>query len=478
MDYSARKRFVCGRLGHAVLALALMTAGGRAWAKAPPPPPGTLERAAALVRSQAFEQAAAMLRKLLSVDPSNRGAKEMLAFDLESMGDLEGERRVRSALAAEYPDDPRVQTDYGRVLERSGDDGGALRAYRRARELSAGRPAPELDAAIERMSGRTALEVGAPLAVMSDPDASASFVRAGAAIPFGSRRHLTLLGTHYAADGRRTTGATESGALALTFVERAATGGSLALGPRLHVISGRDGTRRDVGVGGAIMGRASLGRVLEAEGRAEVETPWDEAAVTVLHGGRTTAAEGHLYSHGFSRRLLLQAGARRRQLSVLAADPQSLRRPKAWESLWIAGADLVVWRKPSAAVRGEMLDETLIAPTTLSSAMTLAYRHYGVTTRTTPEFAEVIGLVPRGSVDEGSVAMTLASPRGNLGLELRTGLARDTERDARAWRAGGSLIWAPTPATRISLGYEGATEIASGLAGERRAGWLSFHVDR
>src|SRR5437667_7226513 len=174
MDNSARKRFVCGRLGHAVLALALITAGGRAWAKAPSAPPGTLERAAALVRTHAFEQAATMLRKLLSVDPSNRPARELLAFDLESMGDLEGERRVRSALAAEYPDDPRVQADYGRVLERSGDDGGALRAYRRARELSAGKPAPELDAAIERMSGRTALEVGAPLAVMSDPDASAS----------------------------------------------------------------------------------------------------------------------------------------------------------------------------------------------------------------------------------------------------------------------------------------------------------------
>ncbi|HKC41308.1 MAG TPA: hypothetical protein VKC15_17325, partial [Gemmatimonadales bacterium] len=193
--------------------------------------------------------------------------------------------------------------------------------------------------------------------------------------------------------------------------------------------------------------------------------------------GRTTAAEGHVYSHWFSQRLLLQAGARRRRLSILAADNHSTSRPRAWQSLWIAGADLVLWRKPGAAVQGEMLDEALIAPTTLSSAMRLAYRHYDVSTRTTPEFAAVIGLVPRGSVDEGSVATTVVSPRGNLGLELRAGLARDSAREARIWRAGGGVIWAPMPATRFALRYEEANEVATGLVGQRRTGWLIFHVD-
>src|SRR5437667_180129 len=284
----------------------------------------------------------------------------MLAFALESKGDLEGERRVRSALAAEFPDDPRIQTDYGRVLERSGEEPGALRAYRRARALSAGRPAPDLDAAIERMKGRTAPEVGAPL--------------------------------------------------------------------------------------------------------------------TVIRGGRTTGAEGHLYSHWLSRRLLLQAGARRRRLSILAEGSPSTRRPAAWQSLWLVGADAVLWR-PGAAIRGEMLDEAMVAPTTLASAMTLAYRHYGLSTQTTPDFDALIGLAPRGSVNEGSVATTLASPQGRLGLELRAGLAHDSARRARAWRAGGALIWAPTPATRWSLGYEGATEVISGLIGRRRTGWFSVHVD-
>ena len=152
-------------------------------------------------------------------------------------------------------------------------------------------------------------------------------------------------------------------------------------------------------------------------------------------------------------------------------------RAEAWQSLWVVGADVVLWSKPAAAVRGEMLDEKLMAPATMSSALTLAYRHYDVSTRTTPEFNALIGLAPRGSVDEASIAATLASPRGNLGIELRGGLARDSARRAQMWRAGGVLMWVPKQMTRFALGYEEATEVATGLVGQRRLGWLSFHVD-
>src|SRR5437867_1627856 len=432
------RRLARGTLGVAALAFWLIAAGGRAWGQAPPARAIALERAAALVRTRAFDRAAAVLRGVLSADPWNRGAQEMLAFALESKGDLEGERRVRSALAEEFPDDPRIQTDYGRVLERSGEEPGALRAYRRARALSAGRPAPDLDAAIERMKGRTAPEVGAPLSVMSDPDATASSVQTGAAVPLGSRHHLALLATRRAADARSTPDATESAELGLSLVRRGAGASSWTAGPHLHVVSPRGAARRDVGVGGVVTGRAPIGRSFEVEGRAETETPWNDAAITVLRGGRTTAAEGHLYSHLLSRRLLLQAGARRRRLSILAEGSPSTRRPTAWQSLWLVGADAVLWR-PGAAIRGEMLDDAMVAPTTLASAMTLAYRHYDLSTQTTPDFDALIGLAPRGSVNEGSVATTLALPQGRLGLELRAGLARDSARRARAWRAGGAL---------------------------------------
>lgn len=465
------------RWRQAALALVLITAGGPAWGQAPSDSAPTLARAEALVRARAFDRAAPMLRQLLNVDPANRRAKEMLAFALESLGDIEGERHLRSALAAEFPDDPRIQADYGRVLERSGDERGALRAYRRARELSADDTAAELDAAIRRMTGRSALEIGTPLAVMSDPDATASRVQAGAAVPLGAHHHVALLGTHHAARGKSVAGATTTAdALALSFVQRGGAGATWQVGPRLHVVS-RGGARRDVGVGGALAGRTPCGPLLEVEWSAEAAVPWDEAPVAVLRGGRTTGAEGRLYLHGFSRRLLLQGAVRRRALSILAPDPGATRRHEAWQSLAVAGADVVVWRKPGAAVRGEMLDEALVAPATLSSAVTLAYRHFDVSTRTTPEFTAIIGLVPRGSVHEGSVTATLAAPRGELGLQLSTGLARDSARQAQVWRAGGSLTWAPMPSTRFALGYEEATEVATGLVGQRRTGWFSFHVD-
>ena len=114
---------------------------------------------------------------------------------------------------------------------------------------------------------------------------------------------------------------------------------------------------------------------------------------------------------------------------------------------------------------------------TPTSAIVLGYRHYDVSTRTTPEFAAQIGLAPRGSVDEASVALTVASRRGHLGLDLHGGLGRDASRQARMWRAGGALIFAPKAAIRCELGYEGATEFVTGLSGRRRKAWLSFHVD-
>jgi hypothetical protein len=464
------------RLATAVLTLVLLTAGGRAWAQAPPAAADSLERAAALVQAGAFDQAAALLRRLVSADPSKRRAKEMLAFALESSGDLNGERRVRSDLALESPDDPRIQADYGRVLERSGDDSGALRAYRRARGLSAYPSALELDAAIERMRGRTAVEVGTPAALMSDPDATASRIQLGASVPLGSRYYMVLLGSHYAANGRTIPERTTADAIAFCFSSPRGAGATWTAGPSMHATSPASGAKIDAAAGGAIAGRVPIGPRVEVDGKAEVEVPWDETAITVLRGGRTTVAEGHVYLHGFSRRLLLQAGARRRGLSIAARDPRSAR-PESWQSLWLAGADVVLWARPRAAVRGEMLDETLTAPTTMSSAVTVAYRHYDLSSQTTPEFTALIGLVPRGLVDEGSIVSTVASPGGHVGLELRGGVARDSERNSRLSRGGGSLVWAPASTTRLAFGYDEATEFASGFIGRSRAGRLSVHVD-
>ncbi|HET7380345.1 MAG TPA: hypothetical protein VFJ24_09915, partial [Gaiellales bacterium] len=190
------------RIGRATLILALLGLAERALAEPAAPSADSLERAAALVQAHEFEQASALLRRLLASAPSDRRAQELLAFALESSGDLPGERAARGALAREFPDDPRVQADYGRVLERSGEDVAALRAYERARGLDPGRADPELDRAIERVRGRSAVEVATPVVTMSDPDARASSIEAGASLPFGSGTRASVLGSHWDAKAR------------------------------------------------------------------------------------------------------------------------------------------------------------------------------------------------------------------------------------------------------------------------------------
>jgi tetratricopeptide (TPR) repeat protein len=472
-------RVVRGSLTGAALATLLMVAGARAGGQPPPAQAGSLERAAELIQARAFGEAAATLRQVLAVDPGNRRARELLAFSLEASGDLEGERRVRSALAAAFPDDPGIQADLGRVMERSGDERAALQAYLRARALDASGERPELDAAIERMKERTATELGAPLvSALSDPDASAAIVRAGAAIPVASRNHLTVLASRYAARARRA-GVAPMNAydVALSLVGAHPTGGLWMAGPRLHAAARAGETPRDPALGGAVAGRVPLGRWLEADVRAEAEVPWDEAAVAVLNDGRTTAAEARLYLHALDRRLLVQAGARRRRLSILGTDSLPAQRPLAWQSLAFGGADLVLWNRPGAAMRGQILDESLIAPTSMSSAVTLAYRHYEETSQAMPAFAAHVALAPHAALDELSTRASLTAPGGALGLALEAGVAMDAARSSRSWRAGGSLTWAPRPRTRCSLEYAGATEVATGLVGRSREGRLSVHMD-
>ncbi|HET7903980.1 MAG TPA: hypothetical protein VFM17_05420, partial [Candidatus Eisenbacteria bacterium] len=192
----------------AALALASCVAPARGLES--PRPSGALERAESLVRIGSFDSGAALLRDLVSTDPGNRRAKELLAFALESMGEIEGERRIRSALAAEHPRDPRLLADLGRVLERSGEDRDALNAYRRARALGASVPTRELEAAIERTRGRIATEIAAPFVVLSDPDATAWRGQGGAAFPIRARTHVAALSARAEAKGKSRPGRASS----------------------------------------------------------------------------------------------------------------------------------------------------------------------------------------------------------------------------------------------------------------------------
>lgn len=460
----------------ASLVMGLWAASGQAGAAPTPSQADDLAQASALIREGAYDRATVLLRSRLRVDPSDRRAKEMLAFALESQGDLEGERAVRRDLAMAYPQDPGLQAGYARVLERSRQGGAALSAYRRARALTADDSAQDLDAAIERMRGRTALEVAAPLLAMSDPDARSSGLQAGVSIPFGAQHHVTLLGRTLEAEARIGPAASRSTVIGVTLARLPGTRVWWMAGPRVHIASRRGEAGNESTFGGAVAGRAVLGPSVEADASAEWEGGWDESAATTLHGGRASAAEGRVYAHGFARRLILQAGARTRRLTVLAG-PLDEERPEARQHLWVAGADFVAWRDPRYGLQGEMLDDALLTPAVLTSALTFGYRHYDVTSTSDPAFTTRIALAPRARVDEASVSGMLASAGGRVGIDVRAGLGRDAARGARLWRAGAGLHWAPTAMTRITLQLERAMDLAAGFSGERREGRLSLHVD-
>jgi len=450
--------------------------GAHERAAVPVPATTAIARAEALLRSGRFGEAARVLGGMIQEDPANRRAKEMLAFTFESSGELDRERELRRELSSEAPGDAQLQREYGRVLERSGDYVQALTAYRRARSLEPVKADAALEAAIDRMAGRLAVEVAAGFGVLSDPDAVANRVQAGAAVPLGSRAHLSLLASRLSSVSRATFGSAQGISAGASLVLRAPLGATLAIGPRFHAAQ-KDGLAQDLAVGGTLLAQLPLGRFLLAEAAGELETPWEDSAITVLWGGRTTGGTGRLYLRGLGGRLLLQAGARVRRMSIFEDSSRSVGRPSASQELVVAGADFVVWRKPADTIRGEMLDDALFAPTAFSSALVLAYRHFEAFSAATPAFSARIGLLPRNSVDELSAAGTLALLRGRLGVELRAGLGRDHAREAILWRAGGALVWAPARMVRLALQYEGALESVSSLLGIRNAGGVSCHVD-
>jgi hypothetical protein len=435
----------------------------------------TLDRAAQLIEARAVDQAMTLLDGLLAGDPANRRARELLAFAFESAGDFKRELRVRAALAADYPNDAQIQAAYGRVLERTGDERAALAENLRAREL--GGADAEVKEAIDRLRGRTAVEVGGAAAVLTDPAATAGRIQIGLAVPLATRVHLALLDAYYVVADATTPRSSKIVAVAPSIVLRSPNGAWLAAGPRLNhtILTGSAG---DVAIGGALAGTAPLGSHVTVELRADGETLWDDAAIALLHGGRQTGGIGRLYVHALERRLLLQAGVQARLLSLLVAPPGELAvRAGARQALVVAGADVVVWPRQGGEVRGEILDDAFIAPSSLPTAITASYRHYQAYAENSTAFATIVALPDRVAIDEASGRVSLVSPNRALGMELRGGVGRDSAHDAWLWRAGGAVLWAPTSAIRFALRYDHATQLIPGYAGSREEGWISCHVD-
>jgi tetratricopeptide (TPR) repeat protein len=169
-------------------------------ASLPPDAEVALNHADAHLLAQDWAGAERVLRRFLARSPDNLRARRMLAWALESTGDLPAELSVRARLAV---DDPSfdAKRDYGRALERDGDYGDALRSYEEAAAETVGAPDATLTAARDRMRYRLTPEIGADLRLRSDPTTTDEHLQVGAALPFASRHLVSIIASHERAQG-------------------------------------------------------------------------------------------------------------------------------------------------------------------------------------------------------------------------------------------------------------------------------------
>ena len=414
-----------------------------------------------------------VLGDLLARDPSNARGRELLAVVFERRREIGKELAVRATLARDVPSAATVR-DLGRALERSGDLIAARSAYERARALAPSEDRPGLEDAAERMRLRTAPELEASAAGLSDPSATGGIASAGMAVWLDSRLRI-------AARGRRLFARTAS-------VDAGATGASLLLvasQPGLEIALSGQLNAAFFGAGRAdppLLGGASAEvRVraapwLQLEARGHARLLWDESAATISLGASTTGASATAYALPFGPALVLSVGGMVRALEIPEA-LASAAPATASQVFGSAGLDWVAWADYAATLRGEALDDALVSAAPFGSALVFSLRQYGARAWQSAAFADWLSLVERASVSELGATVRRTGLEGRAGLELTGGLGYDPLRDALLVRAGAAVVLAPWRSVRLTLRYELGTESQTGLVGRRHMGGLSAHVD-
>jgi tetratricopeptide (TPR) repeat protein len=455
------------------------------WPSATSPPDAevALNHADAHLLAQDWAGAERVLRRFLERSPDNLRARHMLAWALESTGNLSAELSVRARLALDDPS-PDAQRDYGRALERAGDYRDALRSYEAAAG-SGGAPDATLTAACDRMRYRLTPEVAGDVGFRSDPTTTAEHLQAGVALPFASRHLVSMIVSHDRAQGGYPIADTAVSTVAGSLVLSARWGGKLMVGgsaselsqvPMSNGVALQETPALHLGGVGEI--ETPVGSALRLDVRGELDNPWTEAPVTIRERGAATGFTGHLFVFPIpsSHRVIIDGGTQARRLT-LAPGAAGAARPEASQSLSWAGADFVVWQDPIHVLRGQVLDEGLVRQTEVAESVTFSLRHYELFGRSEPEFDRRLMLLPRSSIDSLSLVVRNALGGGRFGLELRGGLGYErTHRDVLS-QGGLTLSLAASAASRVTASYDVAQETITGLTGRRHSGWVAYHVD-
>jgi len=351
--------------------------------------------------------------------------------------------------------------------------------YRRAQARAAGpaRTDPELASAVRRMSQRTSIELAATAQGRSDPQATSLGEQVGIAVPFGSAHHLAVGAWHerLAARDRARDGLAGELWTAMALHGRRAdviAGGKLGM----RDLRGEAGaTDRGVSWSGFAKLRGRPMRHLELSLDAEVNALWRETPRSLLEGGHVTGVTVHVYGIALANRLIVDSGMQVRRLVL--PGPDGDRDPMTSQLLGWAGLDVVLWSDFKHALEGEILDDTMVQPAYLADGVVAGYRHFELSSTSSPDFLQRMSMVGRASIEEGSLTARKVAAHGRLGVELRGVLGWDRSREAAISRIGISLLAAPTRSSRVSLSLELGAESPTGFRGQARTGWVSYHAD-
>ncbi|HVR63495.1 MAG TPA: hypothetical protein VMU50_16455 [Polyangia bacterium] len=426
-----------------------------------------------------------VLARLLARDPRNVRGREILAWLMELDGDLAGELSVRSSLASDSPSAANWAA-WGRALERAGDLPAARDRYLTAAAAAPGREDQTVTAALARTRYRTTPELGTSIAASRDPQADALRLQAGAALPFGPRHVLSLVGWREMSSGHVLRGNTlvDGGGSATGL--RAGAGFASGSGRSLLVAADvRQSTSASSDPAGGSINRWLFGALAESalpflghaelRLRGELNQPWNDAPVTLSEGGSVNSGTGDLYIYPSSRLLLFMLGGQYRQLRLARAS--ALEDPTSTQRSVYGGVDLVLWSNPVHLLRAEALDERMLSRSSLTDAVIVSYRHLQMWGDSTPDFASRIVLGPRAVVNLGTATVRKVVAAERAGIELRGAFGYDGARDATLYSAGMAASVALSWSSKLLFNYELNKETALGFTGTRQTAWVSLHAD-
>ncbi len=413
----------------------------------------------------------AIYATLLAANPADAEAALAQAEIHATIHDwARAEQLIRRFLAT-TPDHPRAREMLAWFEEAQGDLGGALASYRRASQIGSS-PATSVTKALDRLDRRMAPELAARMTASSDPGATSLGVSTGAAVPFGTAHHVALSTWHEVArhDNRQGYGGEVSAALVLQDREsRAIAGAKLGLFDG----DGMAGVRARPAAFGSATTKLLDGHLqLAVDG--ELGSVWHETPRAVLEGGRVDGVTAHAYGIFARNRIVTDTGV---QVRRLALEEEMAGSATAHQVLAWAGLDVALWTNFGSQAAGESLDDDLLRPAYLADSIVLSYRHYEMWGDTSSMFASRIGLADRASIDEVSAVARKAFAAGRFAVDVHGGAGRDWARELYLTRVGGAVWLAAGSRSRLTLSFDLAKESTGAFTGERRSGWMAYHVD-